>query len=1395
MASAQKFVFTALPAFRTVKDKYDIVPYVSAFVTIQLEASEDSTLHDFPDIKNWIEKLAKTNFRLRINNREDFTVSLVNHFDEKMYNRLFSNEIKVRGYNKEEQDLTKFPIKSYPIKHISGFIENAFQKVGIAKSDVLPTEEYFSREWLDLNNISEWSIINPITLSANKPFTENQILEDSDLKTLMNEMRNNTVVIPFNEQPETPKDFAQIKNFHLTDKNIKDPPQKPDFDYHDIISVLSGYPLLQRKFGLVLDFDLPEEAIAALGSEGTIRIIPNNISFKNSATISCPAVAYERTEKNEFYLESTKDSVIEKGLIKINNEADFGLVQYDTDGAALKLCNQADNLILSRARHLSLLSEAPVEMKNQEEYENYNQRNEGLPTLRSSGIGVVRNGLANVLFNKFQRNKGFYDVMLPESVSSLEDPITKVTIYFPTDDKDKRLYANDLVQGYRMDVYDHAYKLAHPEEDGWFSLHRRIGTYSYAPVGNIEKLSLGDNEEDEGFIQISAAQERSGNKALAVGETIARWEGWSLSVRKPGIAINNSTDPNEVNNETEEKKKYLLPDSVAFRLEANSKIVKGSLPKLRFGRKYKIKLRVVDLAGNSLPYDYIPEKGDDVISKDIVYLRYEPTPTPVIKYASEIKDGESLERMVIRSNIDSNAEEYENKVSDRIKFLPVATRHFQAPRTTQFMAELHDMFEGIGMAKTEIQKIDYGFIHSKDAEKFNNYVKTDNIEGPKSFEEAGRFVYPDVRNLPLTYLADPMAAGVVFFLDNDSDIPAGWTKSEPKYCSFYTDKTLTDNSVNLISKEEWKEPKSFRILLKEGNQNTEWDVAERKLVVYLEQGTIVTLNYASFWWQQDIHDKSGLFQILRKSPEKATKQFALSNAEKGKHWMISPWRKLALVHAVQQPLEAPQIFSLTVSRSENETTAYLDSEITLHGKSTNKINIEAKWKEHMDDFADIGPKITDSAAHVVSIPVEYFTERITGNAAACNTDKIKKVDLIIHQFGDTKHRWIEYKPVATSRYREYFTGILKNKTGVPKKDKDLSLISEGPVFKDDNTVDPFNNSNNGKVNVLSSARPAVPLVDYVLPSFNWASKPKFSDGGNTETHFRTGNIRVYLKRPWFSSGEGERLGVVFCMEGHKSDDRQHSFWGKDPIFTGGALAPNNTILPVPDDSTFPFSAEKDIVSLGEDKVKVFAYNGLYDAERQLYYADIPVNSYGAYFPFLKLALCRYQRHSLRNETTDLCISGIVQTDWIQIVPPRSVTVTTNVIEKNKFSVTIKGPSSFIQNVIAANASAHVIRNRIKILVEKMTIPKTDEAFVRVQNKQLNTVVWEKEFDITDEQIVNETIQFNTSVDFGKEYNKQPFRIVIEEYELHRADPLRSQNIKELKERLVFMDVFEVNAKY
>jgi hypothetical protein len=60
----------------------------------------------------------------------------------------------------------------------------------------------------------------------------------------------------------------------------------------------------------------------------------------------------------------------------------------------------------------------------------------------------------------------------------------------------------------------------------------------------------------------------------------------------------------------------------------------------------------------------------------------------------------------------------------------------------------------------------------------------------------------------------------------------------------------------------------------------------------------------------------------------------------------------------------------------------------------------------------------------------------------------------------------------------------------------------------------------------------------------------------------------------------------------------------------------------------------------------------YDAERRLWYADIEVNFGTAYFPFIRLALARYQPTSVPNAH----LSNIVLADFMALTPDRWLSV-------------------------------------------------------------------------------------------------------------------------------------------
>jgi hypothetical protein len=101
-----------------------------------------------------------------------------------------------------------------------------------------------------------------------------------------------------------------------------------------------------------------------------------------------------------------------------------------------------------------------------------------------------------------------------------------------------------------------------------------------------------------------------------------------------------------------------------------------------------------------------------------------------------------------------------------------------------------------------------------------------------------------------------------------------------------------------------------------------------------------------------------------------------------------------------------------------------------------------------------------------------------------------------------------------------------------------------------------------EVHVLSSDRPPAPALVYVVPAFGWR-EPEPENGRVSRERFG-GGLRIYLARPWFTSGCAERLACVVLPDGGTSykppDPRlpyeeleprlqsQFCQWGMDPLW-------------------------------------------------------------------------------------------------------------------------------------------------------------------------------------------------------------------------------------------------------
>ncbi|MCA1557416.1 MAG: hypothetical protein LC731_02620, partial [Acidobacteria bacterium] len=433
----------------------------------------------------------------------------------------------------------------------------------------------------------------------------------------------------------------------------------------------------------------------------------------------------------------------------------FDLVQVDADGAALKALHFAGNM--RRLNELDVNNQAALNTPE----------DAGLPSLRSAGIAVTRIGRAYNLAQTFKDLDGRNNFA--------EDKTP------PTEFHGEKihLFADDLVRGYRVDVMD-------VDTPGWLSLCQRLGRYRLVDdEGNTLRMledEIQDNGnagepdtwiQDEGYIK--GASTTSKDKVasdLYLHETFVRWDGWSVCAERPGKTIKPVRDGLQ-QDEVPEK----IPNRAAteFRLETEFKAAPNTLPRLRYGRRYQMRARAVDLAGNSLPPDTLDAAH---ASEEMFYTRFEPIIPPAVVPRHKFTEGESVERMVIRSNYSQAAEDY--VASPRVaafNYQPSNERHLVPPKTSQLMAETHGMFEAFfGQGKD----YDLGYrIALKEAgtlmddqviditqplDPVTKEPATIPVTGKEVIinptdEEMGQYVVHDTDTLLLPYLPDPLARG------------------------------------------------------------------------------------------------------------------------------------------------------------------------------------------------------------------------------------------------------------------------------------------------------------------------------------------------------------------------------------------------------------------------------------------------------------------------------------------------------------------------------------------------------------------------------------------------------------------------------------------------------------
>ena len=351
------------------------------------------------------------------------------------------------------------------------------------------------------------------------------------------------------------------------------------------------------------------------------------------------------------------------------------------------------------------------------------------------------------------------------------------------------------------------------------------------------------------------------------------------------------------------------------------------------------------------------------------------------------------------------------------------------------------------------------------------------------------------------------------------------------------------------------------------------------------------------------------------------------------------------MHAVPRPLEAPRVTILLPYREPGDTEARLIGALDLHGPSTDRIDAEATWTEWIDDLAQtVRTEVRNSVAFTTSLApkedlVVLAKEDVTFDVPGYGPWRLHGSK---HQFNDTKHRMVDYAFRATTRFREYFPPTVMD-------DPDQRSILGAPK----------------QISMPSTVRPPAPLIHSVLPLFRWEETTEPNQPFATRRRRRAG-FRIYIERPWYASGEGELLGVLVAPAGNEMLIGNHaSQWGSDPVWLQAGPKLRAIFFELTDLLHMTALDDRPVAArpvgppallplreANGNLVQVLGYRPEFQPDRNKWFVDVAIDPGTAVWPFVRLAVTRYQPDWL----PDCHLSQVVHCVFTQLTLERTATL-------------------------------------------------------------------------------------------------------------------------------------------
>jgi hypothetical protein len=1218
----QRVVWTLIPNGLTENGRARASVLISP--RLQLTAGETpSELSQFPAWEDWPSVIQASSFTVSAGG-QSLQADLVSATDSSIWRALFPLTTYVEPWSFDRDAVVNRAILSYPTTLITDLIERVYGEVGANQPDDLPDREVIAAELATRDREGAGSLaalpqrgIRPSRLDPAevldairrekrefrspqlrdpKVYADAGIMADPDhaldlLETYHTPL--NTIVDAGYEDGQAPDGYAakfpgqpnpmRHAKWKTAERAALASPAdfREEIDFHRIVAAVAQYPSLNRLCGLALEleFDRPSAGPQATlelgvswptGSTNTEPDITPSIVTQNSGSRFQPAKRFPVTP-------------IEDGFLRFS-DSDFRLIQMDVDGGGMKLKNFAQSLAV------------PIRAQfDDEEAGPAGDSKAGLPSLRTGGIMLA------------ERRRDLSLSFLLDRAAEMQSDLTG-SGDAPT------LYAEDVVRGYRFDIKDVA--------DGrWRSLFERVSRFDFVN-GAHEPVT----NQEEGMARATGGGSTDGNNAdiLKLHEGIASWSGWSLAAPEPGRLI---YDDDSFGDERED-----TPDGLPLRTEHRPR--PGSLPRLRFGHTYQMRVRLVNLAGTSIAPDTNDIQPQTAASEPVMFRRLEPVDPPAIALVSEnglhdpVEDGESMSRLAIRTFNDTPDK-------NTIAIGDQARRHLMAPRVSHRFAELHGVVDTGPGGRPDPSL--YPILTAKDSPLDEVEIQRNKPNHPGGMSETYA-VAEDGFELP--FLPDPLAVEAILIIKGVTGINPSRRFRVPLYPGGAS----------------WPNAAPFKIvLIEDPGRNPEFRDVPREFIIPLDKADRARVEISCRVPADKVSMMAVWDMISRRGANAATRSQLLDKVRDARHWMITPWRIVELVHAVQKPLILPVMPNLSIGRSIGSKEARPGVEgLPLECRSTARTDMECRWSEPDDDPANLnaadGPIVKEGGGH--AFKKEFARTEHPGGVVSYYTGE--------HDLPDTRARRMFYQVKATTRFREFMPENIRTDA------EEISITGPERMEWADNT-----------------APPPPPDVLYVIPTFGWARTE--SDGSQRSTRLGAG-LRVYLDRPWMASGFPEMLGVVMRTSQRTPVNvppDMRTQWGQDPLWQNAGPVPTAS----PPLSAFPLMKTSgglsfpgtDIDDVEGSGLGSYQHTGLplpgtatanntnppraldvaphqvgYDPERKLWYADIVVRPPGqSFFPFIRLALSRYNPVSVWGAH----LSRPVMTEFQQLVPDRLVIVT------------------------------------------------------------------------------------------------------------------------------------------